>query len=54
MQEIYYEMDKKTPNGTFTVPSTKKYDIKGMREYCKQNKIKYTKLKPNEIEKFQK
>ncbi len=52
MKNEYVEMDKATPDGTFTTPSKMNINMLALRQYCKQNNIPYENLTDEELKKF--
>lgn len=52
MKNEYVEMDKVTPDGTFTIPSEMNIDMLALRQYCKQNNIPYESLTDEDLKKF--
>jgi hypothetical protein len=52
MKNEYVEMDKDTPDGTFTTPSKMNIDMLALRQFCKQNNIPYENLTDEELKKF--
>ena len=52
MKNEYTEMDKITPDGTFTTPSKMNIDMLALRQFCKENNILYENLTDEELKKF--
>ena len=52
MKNEYVEMDKVTPDGTFTTPSIMNIDMLALRQFCKEKNIPYEKLTDEELKKF--
>ena len=52
MKNEYVEMDKATPDGTFTTPSKMNIDMLALRQYCKKNNIPYESLTDEDLKKF--
>ena len=52
MKNEYVELDKATPDGTFTIPSKMNINMLALRQYCKQNNIPYERLTDEDLKKF--
>ena len=52
MKNEYVELDKVTPDGTFTIPSKMNIYMLALRQYCKQNNIPYERLTDEDLKKF--
>lgn len=52
MKNEYVELDKATPDGTFTIPSKMNINLLALRQYCKQNNIPYERLTDEDLKKF--
>lgn len=49
----YRELDRLSPDGTFTVSSKKNLDMLGIRNYCMRTGKKCDKLSETEIKRFE-
>ena len=52
MLQEYIKFDEALTNGVLVVPAKDDLDMKSLRDYCKQNDIKYDELTNKEMEKF--
>jgi len=52
MLQKYLELDKLTPDGTFTVHSDVEWDMRALRDYCQMRNKKCSDLSDDEAERF--